>query len=783
MGVCEGTGPLNAAFYATGHGVEPIVRCPRPPTVTLRHIGGGRLVAEGSPYGGKYRWKVLRGGAQLTGDAPTLRRLERLTGEVHVEVLYTLDSGAAASERLRMVPPTVTAQRNGSELRAVGDPAGGTFRWSLVSGDGVLSATDAENVGLEWTTETVAEVRYTVDGVSSLPDRVVAPVPTLELFRGDTLLAEVPFATTDVAATLDSALPPDSQRVEAAERPEGQDAAFAFPAVDAYGANAAADADVDVFRIRLKDLPDDFEEDELELVLKVRDANEEVITGLTGFRYAGLACHRDGKTLRLRRNGRVWESPYLRVATTVDDLSKGDFGIIHSPAPANNLTDARLGKQFGRKLTAAVAFNDGTIDGNWAMGGTPHSRIPVRFTFDSQGVTLAKRRLVYAKLADANAYWAGSGLEFVLLDPDSVATRKEPPPRTMLSLGEYTGCESLADHNFTLTIGISVSQGPDTWEETLECMIPQNTSGADAAGIIRARLLEWRSAHVDELRLDADVYSFASPRLYLSYGGLSLTGDPQDLPLVGTHGPTDITVKKIAGPDDAFFVLGGVSARAGLDEDHTIDAFIPPVDVPFHDANFNPPSATTRHWVRTHGPPGGDHISVVVESMNNQRRMGGHAIPSALCEEGYACLYDADGDTMRSRFVGPLGGDIPSSTAGPVALLNFGRWDEACARLLITISHDSFTAAANDFQHELGHTLSDRNHTVPDPAWFYGDELMHASGPVRAKANRRTRHEILVDTVRLSADTWQAYYETLPSGYGGAMRARIADIAGGWVLG
>jgi hypothetical protein len=84
-------------------------------------------------------------------------------------------------------------------------------------------------------------------------------------------------------------------------------------------------------------------------------------------------------------------------------------------------------------------------------------------------------------------------------------------------------------------------------------------------------------------------------------------------------------------------------------------------------------------------------------------------------------------------------------------------------------------------QHELGHTLCDRNHTTPDPVWFYDCELMHPSGPAKGKANQMTRNKIRVDTVA-NRGGWKALWEDLASGYGGAARARISALAGAWLV-
>jgi hypothetical protein len=614
--------------------------------------------------------------------------------------------------------------------------------------------------------------------------------PSLELFRANTILTLVPFATTDIAAELDSALPDLQQRVAApGGRPANLAADFEFPPVASHATNATADADAQLFRVRLKHAPVAFVQQDVVAVLKVLDSTGTAITGITGFRFAALACHPDGMQITLRQNGDVWESPYLRVATTVDALSKGAFGIVHSPAPATTLLDAAMGKQFGRRMTATiddVALAPAPVTRHWTMGGEPYARVPIRFTWiDDAPPSDPKKKVAYGKLADANAYWAGSGLEFVLVGHPLVPfSHSGPPQRRLLVIGDFTGCDEVSPHAFTVDLGLTLTVGVTPHLVAISCPVLANSDGPTTAAAIRQAIRAWAGAGpLAGMTLDADIYSFPHPRVFLNYGGLSVTGTPQALPAVGTHGPTDLTLRQALGAALAKLEITSLLVRrAGVNPDRTIDIHVPPVAQPFHDAMLHPPSGATRHWIRSFGPANEDHVSVVVETPNYGRRMGDAATPAALCEDGMCALYDADLATRKTRFVGPLQGDIPSSTAGPVALLSFGRWAQPFAKLIVTMSHDTFSAAANDLQHELGHTLGDRNHTINEPAWFYDGELMHPSGPALGKANRRTRHKVLVDTIQDNGGTWEAYYEELATGYGGAMRARIAAIAQPWLV-
>ncbi len=603
-------------------------------------------------------------------------------------------------------------------------------------------------------------------------------VPRFEVFRGTTALAVVPFATTDVAAKLDAALPDAQQRQAAAVRPTNLDADFDFPAKTAYGTNAKADADPSVFRLRLAGMPRNFQ-GKVEVLLKVKTAAGTAIPGCTGFKFKDLAAHPAGMKVEFEQNGTEWESPYLRVATTVTALSKdATHAIVHSPAPTGS-RDPADGVQFGRRLEMSCKIEEKDFAHTVTLGGNPWARVPVQF--QAVGVDPPKTAPV-DKLAELNQFWAGHGIEFVPKDPNNPMLRVPVPDRRLIVIGEHTGAAVVADHAFGIDIEVAATTAAGSEQGTIHVDVPANSDPTATAALVRQAIAAWAPAGaVAGLKIDADVFVFRAPRLLL---GADPTGQALRLQAIGACGPTDITIKHASGPAVTKLEItrltvsrqqpGPVVAQPlPVVPDTSVDIYCPPLDKPFHDPNTNPASAAQRGWVRALGPPAGDYVSVLISKDRAERGV------AALCEAGLCALHDADEATMKGRF-DPILRDL-SSSSSPISILNFDRWSEPCARFVIFLFDGNFTLNSNDLQHECGHTFADCNHTPRDPAWFYECELMHPSGPAKGAANQMTRHKIQVDTT-VDNGGWQSLSVNLDHGYAGAARARIDRLAPGWKI-
>lgn len=613
--------------------------------------------------------------------------------------------------------------------------------------------------------------------------------PVLVLFRDTRVLAVVPFSTTDVADSLDRPIPSNKHFDETFARPSD----FDFPPKTNYGPHTKADADPAIFRVRLENVPVGLAGDDIEAKLKITTGTGADIVGTTGFKFNGLATKGDGMDITLHRKDDVWESPYLRVATTVDALSKtpSTSAIVHSPAPtygANDVRDPVHGLQFGRTLAVSCTVAGAPVTKSFTLGGRPYAKVPVRFTWVSNQDPPSRHvKQALDRIADLNAYWAGHGLSFVLHDPNVSLAHEKAPDRTLLVLGEHTGRAVVSDHDIDVELSISVTVGGITYPRPPQPMVQgdpplkitasilANTAALDAAKALKKAIEAWTAPQgaLLGLKLAADVFDFVSPRLVL---GVNANGSPKDLDPIGTHGPTDITISRASGPVVETLAITGVRVTALGIDDPTVDLYSPPVALPFHDPNVNPASAAQRRWVRAFGPPNGDdYVSVlVVPRADVQER----AIAS-LHEAGLSSLYDANADTTRGR-LDPLLQGLGSSTS-PISILSFGRWAEPRARFIVFLPEGSFTPS-NDLSHELGHTFADHNHTPKEPKWFYASELMHGSGPQSpfAKANKMTRHAIKVDSV-VDENGWKSKFIDLADGYGGAARARIAALAASWL--
>ncbi|MBA3548195.1 MAG: choice-of-anchor D domain-containing protein [Nannocystis sp.] len=611
--------------------------------------------------------------------------------------------------------------------------------------------------------------------------------PTFELFRDASVLPVVPFATSDLATSLDNPLPDNKHFDKTFDRP----ATFDFPAKDNYAAHAVADADPSIFRLRLKDLPVGFPADDIVVTLKVTTSADEAIVGATGFRFAGTASHPAGMAVTLRKNGSVWESPYLRVATTVTDLSKSPTSaIVHSPAPTYPGVTPRIpiqGQQFGRKLKVTGTAGGQPVASTFTMGGRAYACIPVRFTWVSAAPPDAtKIRRGHEKIADLNAFWAGHGLSFALHDPALPLDHKPAPDRKLIVIGEHTGSAVFADHPVQVEIDLAVTVNGTSYPRpaallqladppiTITADIAGNATPPVAAAAIKAAVEAWApTGGLAGVQLGADVFDFLDPRVVVSVNG---DYSPKVLDPIGARGPTDITLKRVGGPAVEKLEVTGLRVLAAGLPDATVDIFCPPVTLPFHDPRVNPASAAQRHWVRSFGPPNGDYVSVLIEPRDDVQER----TVASLCEAGLSSLYNANEATKKGRIDAQLR-ELGSSTS-PISILNFGRWSEPFARFIVFLPDGSFSPI-NDLQHELGHTFADCNHTIKEPAWFYSSELMHPSGPQspNASANKMTRHKIKMDTVANNGG-WQSLFQDAAEGYGGAVRARIATLApAGWL--
>ena len=122
------------------------------------------------------------------------------------------------------------------------------------------------------------------------------------------------------------------------------------------------------------------------------------------------------------------------------------------------------------------------------------------------------------------------------------------------------------------------------------------------------------------------------------------------------------------------------------------------------------------------------------------------------------------------------------SKSRALTLLNYGLWNEPCARLLMFLAVANFGAGQDDVQHEMGHALSDLDHTITDPRWFYRPELLHAGSADPGGALKMTRHKIHVGYIKNASGTWKFAYKELPNGYGGAVRGYITTLRPAWVV-
>ena len=611
--------------------------------------------------------------------------------------------------------------------------------------------------------------------------------PTIELFRGGEVLKVVPFYPTDDAGYLDVALPDAKQNVEADSRPA--DLGADFPKKDFYGDNDKANADPGVFRLRLKDAPDAFDGS---VTLKVLDSNGQAIDKISeDAKVKDTATYKNGMAVVLKRKGDVWESPYMRVAT---NPIKSEYTIVHSLPPLGS-DNMDAGKQFGRKLRISGSAGGSPFEKDFTLGGQPFARIPVKFFFvadrvPSHSIMTQTIRNARDKIHNLNQFWAAQGLEFRLVDSSTPLHQVPAPPRTLITIGDYTGKTKVSDHDFTVRISLSVKVGDNDAEAVnIVANVGANKNPIEAANVIKDAIKAWTPADhgtLAGLELDADTFDIAQARAYLTPVPLNLSGGAPNsgpLQLLGARGPADVVIKKKAGNRVALADLRitGIRVFSSTDDpDTSIDINTPPMKEAYHDAVMIPPAGTTRHWVRTFSPADKTFVSVVVEHDPAHVRRATDGYPHKLCQQNFCSLFHATEGTMKVRFAPPLNGDVGRSGSPAVTLLNFGLWDDPSAKFILFMASSKFRSTQNDLQHEMGHALADLDHTIEDPTWFYTRSLMRRMGQPEI-AISMTNHKVYVDYIK-DDDGWKFSYKALEHGYGGAVRARIKANMSDWLV-
>jgi hypothetical protein len=292
-------------------------------------------------------------------------------------------------------------------------------------------------------------------------DRVVVTVfeVEVEMFRGTTVLTVAPYHASDFVAYLDVPLPDHEHNDEHSVRPPES----AFPKKTEYDDNVHANRDKGVFRWRLKVKPVNAiaEPDTLDVNAKVLHSDgtplDKVATKMT---LDKTASHNSGYIVPFKKRASEWESPYSRIATWLADQSKGEqHCVIHSIPPYGS-TNMDHGKMLGRKLRLEGNLAGWALKKDWIMGGKPYAVIPIEFLYvndKSTTITPLKQTTARDKIFNLNQFWAAQGLEFKLQNPTPIIHRKSPP-RTLISIGDFTGCAIVADHPFR--IEITLSTGP-----------------------------------------------------------------------------------------------------------------------------------------------------------------------------------------------------------------------------------------------------------------------------------------------------------------------------------
>lgn len=657
---------------------------------------------------------------------------------------------------------------------ALADDAVGKANSALGAGETVWTAaagvSDAvADTGWFAAVEGIEDTGRLVEG-----DRVAMTAIELEveMFRGafaaGTPLTIAPFYCVDDAASLDAALPVAQHNQPAASRPGALDAAFAAPLITDYSDHAAANADLKVFRFRVKVKPslDAFAGPNLDLTVKVQTAAGEAPTVETSMAYkapAGAASHSAGMPLKLEKKAveRLFLSPYCRVLTIAQQgrSKQPNYAIIHSLPPLSGRVIDK-GKQFGRRLVVeSEAYG---LSKTYTLGGQPYAEIPVQFYYVNTAPPEAKYTdAAYNKIHQLNQYWAGAGLQFRFADPAQPLIHKQPPQSNLITIGDEHGATPVAAADFFLNVTVRVTPaGGAGGEVQLEVAGAANWTPLELGNEIAAaaRGVSLTSGRLAGLRLDAKVHDLAQPRRSMAFDlnlcrddagtGHDMTNLPRRelLPKVGTVGPVDVEIVAHASSTLALGTLEvtdvSVSPRGG-GVAPVLDLKAPKMDHPDHGVARNPPDAVARHWVRAFAPSAGAFVSVLAEGPN---------------------CYPSD--------------------SGSRTLLNPGIWNEPGARLICYMRDLAFIAGADDVQHEMAHVLTWHNHTLFHPKWFYNAELLrNGSGEPANKTTRMTSQQIFVDGLEFHGGEWYATYVSLPQGYGGASRAGTAQLNATWLTG
>lgn len=605
---------------------------------------------------------------------------------------------------------------------------------------------------------------------------------TLEMFTGafaaGTVITIAPFYSNDDVATLDAALPDAEHNQPAAGRPAQHDAAFAAPQNTVYDDHVAANGDPKVFRFRVKVAPTIAALAAPALTVKVKVLTAaggpptEVSTQMLRRAYnapGGTASHADGMPLTLQRKQaeNLFLSPYLRVLTIAQPgRSKVDaYAIIHSLPPIFS-ADIAKGYQFGRQLivSADAPF---PVNGAYTLGGVPYADIPVQFYYVSGSAPDVKFAPMPAnKIHQLNQYWAGAGLQFHFADPSNPLIHRQPPPSSLVTMGEDTGCAAVSADRFDLSVELTVVAGGHTLPVSVDAMIPANASSRNVADALcnRVRELDFPGGPLAGLQLDADLFDLANPRSEMRYDlnlcrsdtgtGHDMTQMPHRaaLPDLGTAGPVDVNFRAASTSPvavtsikvtkiEAFHGVSGAALAVGPGG---LDLKAPNMTAADHSVIRNPPQVVTRHWVRHLAPNGATHVSVAFEGVD---------------------CFDPNDNGSRT-------------------LLNPGIWNEPNARLFCYMRDTCLAIGPDDVQHEMGHALATLNHTMFHPKWFYNAELLrNGSGEPSNKTTRMTSQKMFVDGIERFGGGWYAAYIALPQGYGGAARAGAAAINGAWLSG
>lgn len=698
-------------------------------------------------------------------------------------------------------PIMANLQAYDDEKPPAGAPVGGlSFANSTLAGAGKTLWTQGTTVsaaagdsGWRVAVEGVTGVGGPVEG-----DRVTMTVFKLavEMFRGQnvspTMLQVAPFYCTDDAAELDGAVPLAMQNRVAATRPASLDAIFAAPKKTEFGEKDNANADPRVYRLRVKPEPslDAFSQTDIVATVNVLNklANPIVFSTAMGIGpAAGTASHANGMQVPLKKNpgAASWVSPYLRTLTTaLDRRSKqADYLIVHSLPPMKK-EDFEDGKQLGRKMRSLVTLYGARVTQDFTLGGQPFARVPIKFLFVAPAAQLpAMEATAKQKILQLNQYWASSGLEFSL-EGGVAIEHATAPARNLITIGEYTGCDTVYFDEFRLTLDLKVNLNGIDEDAQVEIDLGANSTSAQVAAGIRTALQAWTPGpNLPGVTLDADVFDIPDPRLLLAF---DLQPEVHDLttgplrvpaPLIGTRGPSDVVVKA-AGAGVQGVQIAGLATTWDFATVTTViktDITAPPVNRNFHDGKIAPPCATERHWIRTFSPADKRYVTCIIEDPATEPQDIRYR---EFCQENFCALFDTDTTiTMNSFDANMQTANISPGGPDALTLINPGLWNDPHARQIFFLRDRGFSTGPDEVQHEVGHALTGLNHTIYHPDWFYSGELMHnGSGKPDNKTIRMTSQQLFVDGLQKYTGTWCGLMVDCPKGYNGAVRDGIRNL-------